>query len=72
MLLNEGSKCDSCEKFQRSTDKPITMKEKIANSPGKLNAPLSRANLNRVCLFSLLEILQQILNIARLILPRKL
>lgn len=50
MLLNEGSKCDSCEKFERSTDKPITMKEKIANPPAKLNAPLSRENLNRVYL----------------------
>ena len=48
MLLNECSKCDSCKKFEKSNERQIRMKEKIANTPAKLNAPLSKTNPNHV------------------------
>ena len=48
MLLNACSKCDSCKHFEKSNERQIRMKEKIANIPAKLNAPLSKTNPNRV------------------------
>ena len=48
MLLNACSKCDSCKKFEKLNERQITMKEKIANTPAKLNAPLSKTNPHHI------------------------
>ena len=48
MLLNEGSKCDTCRQIEKSNERQIRMKEKIANTSAKLNAPLSKTNPNLV------------------------
>ena len=48
MLLKECSKCDPCKKFKKSNERQIRMKEKIANTFGKLNALLIKTNPNLV------------------------
>ena len=49
MLLNGSSnKCDSCKKFEKPNERQIIMKEKIANTPAKLNVSLSKTNPSHV------------------------
>ena len=46
--LSEGIKFDSCKKFEKSHERHIRMKEKIANTPAKVNASLTKTNSNHV------------------------
>ena len=48
ILLNEGIKCDTCRKYEKSNERQTRMKEKTVNTSAKLNAPLSKINPNRV------------------------
>ena len=48
MLLNAWSECDSSKRFEKSNERQIRMKEKIAKKPAKLNAPLSKTNRSRI------------------------
>ena len=48
MLLNAWRECDSSKKFEKSNERQIRMKEKIAKKPAKLNASLSKTNRSRI------------------------
>ena len=47
MLLSEYSKFGSWKKFEKSNKRQMRMKEKILNTPIKLNPPLSKTNPHR-------------------------
>ena len=48
MLLNAWRECDSSKKFEKSNERQIRIKERIAKKPAKLNAPLSKTNRSRI------------------------
>lgn len=48
LILSKSSICENCSKFQKNREKMFNRKEKVLNTPAKLQAPLTQTSSQRL------------------------